>query len=291
MTTTRDLIDRIRREFLGGTTEELNRLAADPATGTTLALSYDLRGISEGARLSCELEDFYVWQADPATKVATVQRGFESSIATAHNPGTIVRVAPKISDHQVLIALNNQIRGMYGEGIFTTDVATLHFTPGHSVYGLPVGALDVWRVHSRDPTEPDGWVRLNGWLFDRDQNTTDFASGVTMTFTREVPPSGFDFRVTYKKELGVLSNSDQVIEIVVGTPAIDLLALGTAIRLTRADETARNQTAAQGSTRRAAEVPAGAELGGNRWLMQAYQQEVFREKARLTKLYPPMSRM
>ncbi len=289
MTTTREAIDRIRREFLGSRTEEINKLAADPATGDSISLAYEMKGITTGARLSCGLEDMYVWSADPTAKTATVQRGFESSPTTAHDIGSVVRVSPRVSDHEILVALNNHIRGLYGEGIFRTGTSEQQFTPTHSTYELPEGALDVWRVHTRDPAEPDGWLRLYGWIFDRDQNLTDFPSGLTMTFTREVPPSGFNFRVIYKAELGTLSALDQVIEIVVGTPAIDLLVLGAGMRLTRSRETARNISDAQGSTRRANEVPPGAELGANRALQQAYQQELFRERARLVRLYPPES--
>lgn len=289
MTTTKQVIDRIRREFLGSRTEQINRLAQDPLTGTTLAFEFELGGISAGARLSCELEDMYVWSVDPLGKTAVVQRGFESSTALAHPIGTIVRVSPRVTDAEILVAINNELHGLY-PGVFRMETTTIAFTPSHSTYGLPDDVLDVYRVHKRILNESDGWQRMYGWIQDRDQSTTDFPSGKTLTFTSDWPASGFDFRVTYRKELGSLSTLLDVVETTAGTSAIDLIVLGAGLRLTRGRETARNLSDAQGSSRRAQEVPPGAELGANRALMQAYQQELFKEKSRLAILYPPESR-
>jgi len=289
VTTTRQLIDRIRREFLGSRSEPLNKLAADPFTNDTFTFTNDLRGIAEGARLCIDLETCYVWSADPVTKSAVVERGFESSIQSAHPANTLVRVAPMATDAEILVAINNECHALYGDGIYQMDSTEIHYTPNHATYELPDGVLDVYRVHSRDPAEPDGWIRLYGWIFDRNQNLTHFPSGITLTFTREVPPAGFDFRVTYRKELGTLSSMGDVVETTVGTPAVDLIALGAGMRITRGRETARNLSDAQGSTRRAQEVPAGAEVGSNRLLQQHYQSELFRERSRLARLYPPES--
>ncbi len=289
MTTTQQVIDRVRREFLGSRTEQINRLAADPATGTTLAFEFELGGISQGVRLSCELEDMYVWSVNPLGKTAVVQRGFESSTALAHPAGTIVRVSPRVTDAEILVAINNELHGLY-PSVFRMETTTIAFTPSHSSYGLPDDALDVYRVHKRLLNESDGWQRMYGWMQDRHQLTSDFPSGMSLTFTSDVPASGFDFRVTYRKELGVLTTLGDVVETVAGTPAIDLIVLGAGIRLTRGRETARNLSDAQGSSRRSQEVPPGAELGANRALQQAYQQELYRERSRLTVLYPPESK-
>ena len=288
MTTTREAIDRIRREFLGSRSEPINKLAVD-MIDDTVTLAYDLKGVTEGSRLSIDLETCYVWSANPASRSAVVQRGYESSLATAHPADTLVRVSPMVTDAEILVALNNEIRGLIGDGIYRMADVELHYTPNHATYGLPADCLTVYRVHARDPAEPDGWIRLYGHIFDRNQNLTHFPTGLTMTFTREVPPAGFPFRVTYRKELGSLSSMADVIETTVGTPAIDLLCLGAGMRLTRGRETARNLSDAQGSTRRSQEVPPGAEVGSNRLLQQHYQMELARERYRLATAYPPES--
>lgn len=291
MTTTRQVIDRIRREFLGSRTEPINRLASDPGVGgTTLTLSHDLKGIAEGARLSIELEDLFVWSTDTTAKTATVERGFESTTAVAHSTGTLVRVSPRVSDAQILDALNNELRGLYGEGIFRMDAEELTFTGGQYVYALSANVLRPREVWAEDQAEPIGWIELYGWQPARNQDTTDVPSGNAIIFTRDLPASGFRFRVTFERELGTLTSLSENVESTTGTPAIDLLVLGAGMRLTRGRETARNLSDAQGSTRRANEVPPGAELGSHRALQQAYTQELFRERARLLKLYPPKSR-
>lgn len=290
MTTTQQLIDRVRREFLGGRTEPINKLAVDPTTTNSFVFTYNLDGIVSGARLSVELEDVYVWSADPTTKTAVVQRGFESTTMLAHPIGTLVRVSPRVSDAQILIAVNDHLRGLYGEGIFRVSGEEYTYTPSQNVYPLSVDVLEPYQVWAQDRSESLGWVKLYGWQRAWSQNTTDFPSGNAIIFTREAPSAGLTFRVTFKQELGTLSALGQNVETVTGTPAIDLLVLGAGMRLTRGRETARNLSDAQGSSRRAQDVPPGAELGANRALQQAYQQELFREKARLARLYPSESK-
>jgi hypothetical protein len=292
VTTTRKLIDRIRREFLGSRSESVNKLsAAVDASTTTLTFQYALGGIAEGARLSIDLEDIHVWSATETTKTAIVERGFESTTATTHALGSVVRVSPRVSDAQILDAVNNELRGLYGEGIFRIATTSIDFSPSHSTYALPVGVLDVYKVHYPDLSESDGWYRAHGWIVDRHQDTTDFPSGISLTFAgREWPAAGTAFRVTYKTELGTLATLADNVETTTGTSAIDLLVLGAGMRLTRGRETARNLSDAQGSTRRATEVPPGAELGSHRALLQAYQQELFRERSRLLRLYPTESK-
>lgn len=290
MTTTRQVIDRVRREFLGSRTESVNRLAVDPSTGTTLTFTHELGGIAEGARLSIELEDIHVWSADTTTKTAVVERGFESTTTVAHAIGTTVRVSPRVTDAQILVAINAHLRGLYGEGVYRMDGEEYAFSGSQSLYPLSSNVLEPYQVWVQDRSEPIGWVKIYGWQLARGQNTTDVPSGNALVFTREAPSAGFQFRVTYRRELGTLSALTDNVETTTGTPAIDLLVLGAGMRLTRGRETARNISDAQGSTRRAQEVPPGAELGSHRALQQAYQMELFRETARLAKLYPPESK-
>lgn len=290
MTTTRQVIDRIRREFLGSRMEPLNRLAADPSTGTTLSFTGTLEGISEGVRLAIELEDILVWSTDTTSKTAVVERGFESTTAVAHATGTTVRVSPRVSDAQILVALNTELRGLYGDGIFRIDGEEYTFVSNQSLYPLSSNVLEPYQVWAEDRTESIGWVKLYGWQPARNQNTADVPSGTGIVFTREAPSPGFRFRVTFKRELGTLATLTDNVETTTGTSAIDLLVLGAGMRLTRGRETARNLSDAQGSTRRATEVPAGAELGAARALQQAYQMELQRERGRLARLYPPESK-
>jgi hypothetical protein len=290
VTTTQQVIDRIRREFLGSRTEPINRLASDPGTGATLTFANELGGISEGARLSIELEDIHVWSTSTTTKTAECLRGFESTTNVAHATGTLVRVSPRVTDSQILVAINAHLRGLYGEGVYRMDAEEYAYNPSQSLYPLSSNVLEPYQIWAEDRSESIGWVKLYGWQMARNQNTTDFPSGNAIVFTREAPSAGFQFRITYRRELGTLTTLADNVETTTGTPAIDLLVLGAGMRLTRGRETARNLSDAQGSTRRAQEVPPGAELGSHRALQQAYQQELFRETARLAKLYPPESR-
>lgn len=289
-TTAQQLIDRVRREVVGSRVEPLNKLTADiDSSVTTVTFTNDLNGISEGTRFSIGLEDFYVWSTNPTAKSATVQRAYEST-ASVHTAGDLVQVTPRISNVQILNAINDWSANAYGEGLYRMATSELTFNPSTSTYELPVGTLDVYRVQRRVPGYTD-WPRVYGYMVDRNQNATDFpTSGIALNFMwSDTPTAGFDFLVTYRAGYGQLAALTDVVESVVGTPAIDLIKLGAAMKLTRNRETTRNLSETQGQTRRANEVPPGAEMGASREMQRLYQQEKFRELGRLARLYPPES--
>src|SRR5688500_12935366 len=141
----------------------------------------------------------------------------------AHATNSLVRVSPRVSDAQILAAINDELRGLYGEGIFRVEGEEYTFTSNQSLYPLSADVLEPYQVWAEDRSESLGWVKLFGWQTARGQNATDVPSGNAIIFTREAPSAGFRFRVTFKRELGTLSALGQDVETVAGTPAISLL--------------------------------------------------------------------
>lgn len=291
MTTTRELLDRIRRELLVGRNEPLNKLnGAVTDTDTTVTLAYDLGGIQSAARLGIGLEDLYVFESNTAAQTATVQRGYEGTAATAHDDGEIVRVNPRYTDAQILRALNSELRSLWAKGVYRMLTTELTANPAAVAYELPADALEVHDVLYSSPADLSEWIRLLGWRQTQAANDTDFTSGNSLTFLAELPAPGQVVHVQYRAELGQLTALGETVETVTGTQAIDLLTIGTVLRLGRSREMSRSFSETQGPTRRAEEVPPGAEMGANRDLMRSYQRELSAERSRLLRLYGMRSR-
>lgn len=286
MTTTQELIDRVRRELLVGRNEPLNKLngALDDST-TTITLAYALGGVQAGTRLGVELEDLYVFEANSTAQTAVVARGHESTTAAAHDDGTIVRVNPRYTDGQILRAINAELRSLWGRGIYQMLSTTLTGSSTVIAYELPAAALEVHDAMYASLSDLSEWVTLHGWRQTLVADSTDFTTGNALTFLDDVPPVGQSVHVRYKAELGTLSTLAQNVETVTGTSALDLITIGAVLRLGRSREMSRNFAETQGPIRRAEEVPAGAEMGANRDLQRSYQRELSAERTRLLRLY------
>lgn len=285
MTTVQQLIDRVRREYLPGRNEPINRLTTTiNDTDTSVAVDFAEAALAAGTRISIELEDIRVWSVSGQT--ATVARGLEGTTAAAHDAGVIVRVDPQWSDFQILRALNDTIRGFVGDGVYAMNVAEDTFTTAYVGWELPEDCLSVYQVWAHESGSEREWVPLRGWQVARSQSTTDFASGLSLSFTREFPDEAEPFRIQYRAAIAELVGlTDTVSDS--GTTNEVLLALGAAVKLTQGEERTRNTLPASA---RYQEIPPGARTGVNRELRRAYMAELAAEKARLARFYPSIRR-
>lgn len=287
MTTVGNVVERIRRDWLSsGRIEPRNRLAADINDSVTaLTFMQDLGQMQDNSRLSIGLEDIYVWTVDETAKTAEVDRGVDGSTATPHTTGDIVRVNPRFSDAQIVRAMNDELGHLYNRGLYRVAVDEVLWAGGTSGYELDAAADEVYQVQWQG-WDIGEWNLLDGWEFERNQ---DFASTKSLTLLDD---PGRDLRVTYKAGFTSVETLDQDLEDVSGLPAtaVDVLAMGVALALGSGRELSRNYHESQGNTRRAEEVPPGAEIGGLRPIMARYEDRLAAEKTRLAQRYPPRRR-
>lgn len=287
MTTVQQLIERIRREYLPGRNEKINRLTASiNSSDTNLSVDFPDANLSAGARLSIGIEDMRVWSF--ASGIANVLRGAEGSTAASHTAGDVVHVNPQWTDFQIFRAINDTIRGLEGDGIYGIDTAETDFSPAVVAYELPLGTQGVYQVLARLPGPEKEWIPLRGWAFGLKQNSTDFTTAISLTFTRETPWPGQPFRVLYRYPLTQVTAVTDIVGDQEGREIELILALGAAWRLTSGEERTRNLQAPNSA--RYEEVPAGALMGVSRELRRQYQIEVNNEKARIARLYPTTRR-
>lgn len=290
-TTTKNLIDQTKAHLYRGFREQLNQLAADAASGaTSLSFVYDLGGIAPGARVSVGLEDYHVWDATPSTKTATVQPGMYGSTTSAHSKNDIVVVNPKFSDQEILQAINDDLIDLCApsNGLFQVKTATLTFNPSNSGYDLTgVTNVDgIIEVKWKQLGSSRNWPTLRAWAVKRNLPTTDFASGKALFVYDYIDP-GVSIVVSYKAPFGTLAAlTDDVATTGLPTTATDLPPLGAAIRLTAGREVHRNFDEVQGETRRAEQVPPGANLHSADALRQLRKERIIAEAERLSQQYP-----
>lgn len=300
MTTTADVIAECRNDYLmTGARDARNQLGAGvgDTTSTGFTFGYDLGPIDVGAKVCVDLEDCYVWAAVPGSKTATVSRGDFGSTASTHALGATVLVNPIVSDAQILRQVNSELQSLSSPANGLFQMKTVDVTYNASIDGYDLaGVTDVISVYGLRYAEIGSqreypWIDLGQWEHARSLDTTVFASGQAIFVRGHVDP-GRKMRVWYKAPFTPLATMTDDVTTVTGlhAEAHDILPLGVAVILTAGREIRRNFTENQGDTRRAAEVPAGANLGANRGLMQQHAIRVREEAARLNALYPMRTR-
>lgn len=286
-----DLIEATKRHLYTGSREQRNTLAADiNASVTSLGVNYALAGIQVGSRLSIDTEDMYVLDA-AATSAITVQRGQFGSSAATHTANTTVVVNAKFSDAEIFRALNDELRDLSSpvNGLYQMKTVDLTWSAGVQGYDMTnvSDMLGVYEVRWKLPDISASWPKVSHYTTARNLASDEFASGFALIIY-ESPIPGREVRVSYKAPFGLLSTSSDNILAVTGLhpQAHDILAIGAAIRLTVGREIKRNFSESQGDTRRAEEVPPGANLNASRQLQALRAQRVAAEAARLSQSYP-----
>lgn len=300
MTTMSDLVAQTRRDYLlGGLRESRNRLTNSVAVGdTSIAFDFDLASskIAPGARLSIGFEEIGVWEINAGTKTATtVQRGDYSSVAQGHSAGAIVYVNSAFSPLRVYTAMLDEVDALSSAGLFR--MRTVDLTYDSSVRGYDLTSItdliDVYEVRAKTTGPENDWPLLDSWTVARNMPTTSFASGTALIF-KDPGEDGQTLRVKYMAPFNVptiaLPSSDLQADVGMPSTADDLVKLGTAIRVQAPREIKRNMVEHQGDTRRAEEVPTGAQLQSVRGLLALYERRLVEERVALLRRYPPRKR-
>lgn len=289
MTTTLDLIHETKRYLLASHREILNALnGAINSSTTTITFSHTMGSLVSGAVISVDLEIMYVWSADDAAKTAVVQRGFQGSTAASHATDALVTVNAKFPDFAVFHAINAELNDISGD-LFQVVTKTFTYIPGKQGYDLgstadPIAILD----GSYDyPGISEDWPSLRWLEIRRNANLTSFPSGFAIIMKAAGFP-GREVRVVYSAALSPLTSLTDDVRAVTGLDAgsHDIPALGAAIRLQGVREGQRNFNDNQSDTRRAAEVPTGAQIQSIRALVDFKAQRIRGDMKLLRQQYP-----
>lgn len=284
-----DIIEETRRLLFTGGVEERNKLAnLLPTAATSASFTYSMGSIDRGAKLSIDLEDIYVW--DKSSQTATIDRGQFGSVAADHSAGSIAYVNPKFSNWEIFKAVNTELVSLSSpaNGLFTVTDYPLTFNPVIQGYDFPYPVLDIYQVRYTTPGPTQDWYISQDWEFTNNSGA-DFASDQAI-FIRDAYPNQ-PVIVKVKSAFTQLTANLATDISTSGLPstAYDILSIGAAYRLTLPREVRRNFDEVQGDTRRAQEVPPGANLGGSRELARLRQERIKEEASRLSVKYPAHS--
>lgn len=272
--------------------DRYNTLSGDlTATTLTVNVNYDTgaqspTAIIAGSVIEVDLESMLV--TDVSTLTVTVIRGFNGSAKKAHLAGTLMRVNPILLDLDLFTAINHELQALSSPQAGLYQVDTYEFTPSGNVgYNLPLPLrgtapiLDVFAV--RYDNTRGAWPRVYGWRFDRNADSTAFGAGMSLEFKSGIERPGALHRVWYKAGFVPVESLSDDLESVSGLPdtAVDVVVYGAALRASNPREIGRNLYERQGDTRRATEVPPGAQLQSGTVLRAEYKRRISEERSRL----------
>lgn len=289
MTTVATVLNRASRQMLGGVVEERNKLATSiDGDDTSVVASYDLGGLRAGSVFEIESELFYVWEATPASKTLTVERGYGGSTATSHTSGAIITLQPRFPRAQMFDAVNAELDDLSStaNGLFRVVTTDLTYNGSDRQLNIASSGSIIELLDVRLRYLADDFPVIHGVRLQTGLPTTDFASGNTIVF--DEPVMAGTLRVVTKREFTRASSESSDLQTACFVPQSceDILEMGVLLRMMNGREIKRNFIESQGDTRRSDEVPAGATRDSLTNIQRLRRERIVAEAARLKQQYP-----
>jgi hypothetical protein len=282
---------------MSGHQEQLNRLDTAYVAGSgTMSFDFDMAGIRSGTVISIGTSTFYVWEANVNLKTATVQASWDGTADQDWPSGTIVRVAPRFTDAQILRAINEEINDLSSpsNGLFQVGTSELVYDSALVGYDLSQAPNMISPIELRveNPGSFKEWTRIPSFKYrivkGAPTGQEGFESGMALfLYDTWAGATGDRLHLSYRKGFNLLSNLYST-KIATGIPssAWDIPPIGAAISLMAGREIKRSFVESQGDSRRAAEVTAGTSTSSVNALRLLRQQRITAEKQRLDGFYP-----
>lgn len=284
MTTTLQLITRTERWLYSQSLPERNKLSAQmAANATSLTLTYPAGGITEGAVICIDLEEFLVWGVSDLT-VTVESIGGTPAI---HAAGAHIFVKPRFSRLSILdalIAANDELSAFGMFQVLTVDKTYDSSIQGYDFGDLPV--LEVYDVMWKETGSRKDWSPVARWRFEPKMLVSDFASGNALFI--EGAGDGQPVRARYFAPFTALATLTDDVLAVSGLPATghDIPPYLAAANLVGPTEVSRNDPKVATDSRRSEEVPVGAQQRSAAWLRAQGEMRARQEADRIRGLYP-----
>ena len=296
MTTVATVVADARNYLMGTTHDVTNTLQTtlSDTTGTTVVFATNDSKLlpAVGSTFEIETEIFYV--KAQSTVTSTVIRGFLGSTAATHTSGLAIRVDPKFYDAVLFRHVQGELLDLTSpaNGLFKQSYVDITYNVAVQGYDLTSTTTvdDVLDVRFKTTGPQKNWPRADFELA-RNMSTTDFASGNAIIVKRG-GQAGQTIRVFYRAPYGAVTSLSDTLESTAGmhAEAVDIPAMGVALRAQSGNEIARVQIQSQGSTRRASEVREGANNAAPAGLRALRGTRIQAEAARLAARWPGFGR-
>lgn len=272
--TTSDLIRRTLAHCQGNSRQAVNRLASDFSTSqSSMAMDFPITGVQVGQTIEVGWNLYTVADVNTSTKTVSV---IAETAAESHSEGDRVTMRPRFPARRIIETINEDLHDLSMNGLYRIETEEGVGDDGE-LPDPPAGAVAVLAVWSKekglDPRPlPPAHYRL-----------ADTPDGIKL----RGPEPGIEY-VTFGCLFNTLSiTTDQVVTDTTGleATALDLPPLGAALTLMADREASRNQINAQGDTRRAEEVPPGANAAMMASVARLRSNRIMAEAGRLIERY------
>jgi hypothetical protein len=233
-----------------------------------------------------------VMAVDRTTKTATVIRGYYDSDGAAHTAGDEVWINARFEPIDIFDAMQEEL-GSWGPQLFRIASDTLSVADGAETLELPAawsdmyGIIDVRRNRTLDTST--AWPRQEGRLIRGVAADFDGASTseLLFRFTTGIAEGSMYFTVALPFDMDALTpTADLVTDVGMEPSQLDVLQLGTKIRLLMDAENNRASRGAQDMPRRAEETPVSGVVPMTQVQLRYYQDRKQQEINKLRSKYP-----
>lgn len=292
------IIERVRRQLASTVRMEINVLGASlNTTDTTVQLAYALaKSVRSGAVLSIGRELLRVISVDELAQECVVLRGWQDSVAEAHDTGTEVLINPRFTRFDIVDALIEEIDSWQPDLFKVTDVevAVTEDTTAFELaveYADAIGVIEVRRnwTHNADTGV---WPTIE-YRLQRGTAAAWSAASASGLIIRIANAIGRAYAGSLLVKVAIPydtttidDETDLIADIGIDRPLLELIELGIKYRLMMADEAGRSARNAQDEPRRNEEVQANQALSLGQSYAQRYERRRAQEVMRFRQRYP-----
>ena len=244
------------------------------------------------ARGRIELDSELIWvdsssKSDNSLMIPPYGRGMDGTMATPHEAGTRLIVAPLYPRKFLQDTLNQVIRQMgaelYGVETVVNSEGKGPLTHDSFTYEVPDYVRDVLSVTVNDPNyDDDRVVYLRDWTFDKNAPQTVSRSGKALYLYDEWIPLDMELTITVSRDPITLTLDNQYFsETTLPASSEDLPVLGAAARLLASSDTYGVQTRSVEAAAVTSKVPVGAAQEQSKYLQALFTQRMDEERLRL----------
>lgn len=280
MTTVAEQAELIKRRLLATARGRYNFLAVDAgADDEGFTFEDELIGVSAGNLLGLGDEICYVRTVSVAARTVTVRRGWMGTVASVHPVQTAVEVAPRFPSADIVDTMAEELLA-WAPQLFVPRVVDLPTEGGTRSYDSGAGTQEV--LFGLDLVWPQ--TRWSGAVMAshsrpayrllRNQDPAVYPSTVAVEFDLDPGPgqARFTFGTGFNVDLATWGPATDLTALGVAPDQHDVLRYGVMWRLMSSREVGRADLHSFGESRKAEEVPAGAQLNITRTLVQLHDK-------------------
>ena len=289
-TTFNNLVDDVALD-LAGFTYRQDRVTYLTEAVTSGALVFKVASTDNIGKGIVEIDDEMVWvdsydrQSNTIT-VAPFGRGYNATVAAAHDVNTKVTIAPTYPRAAIKRAINDTINAVYPK-VFGISSTAPTFLASRTTYPVPAEAIQILSMAWQSVGPTKEWLPIRQWRWDPIAYASSFPTGKTVSIYDNILP-GRIMNIVYAHFPVNLVNNEDDFESVTGLPASmrDVLIYGAAWRLSSYIDPSRNSITSPQSDEIDSKRPYGTGVNVTKQLQQLFLQRLEEESLKQKLQFP-----